>query len=70
MPRTPTRIALDLTDDMSAIARYLEQQKHTIVAELVLAAEERIAVLTAHLADVRSAAGMPLGGVVLTLVAS
>lgn len=53
---TPTRIALDLSTDLGNIKNYTGNA--ALVAALVFTAEEKIATLTAYLADIRREAGM------------
>lgn len=60
---SPTQLALALVTDLSNLKSY--EAMPSVLAPLVLVAEERLAVLQAHLATVRIAAGMPRNGAIL-----
>lgn len=53
-----TTTSCKLTDDLRNIRNYAEQGKTALVVELIWSAEERIAEITARLADQKQAAGM------------
>lgn len=58
MAKSIAMTACELTDDLRNIRNYAEQGKSALVAELVFAAEERLAQIVAFVADTKNAMGM------------
>ena len=63
MAKTPRALCLDLHTDLQNLDNYADNR--TLLAALINTAEEKIAIITAHLLSVRSANGIGGSGVII-----